>query len=334
MHAVTLIPGDGIGPEIAEATLSVVEAAGARLRWETAIAGAVAAREQGDPLPQATVASIRRTGVALKGPTATSTALSHRRVGASLRQELGLFATLRIAESLSGVPARGGDVDVLVFSEVAQGFVSGLEHAIDRNSAESIAVLTREGCARFLHFVFTEARARGRRRVTLVHRSPTLRLTSELFLEVARAEARHFPRLVFDELSAAQCCEQLVRDPARFDVVVAHDLFCSSAADLASGLVGGFAVTPSVSYGQGVALFEVTHGPATDLVGRGAANPAALMLAACEMLGHVGLKAAAARLRNAVRLTLRHKRLRTADLGGTGSTSVFTNHVIRALERG
>jgi len=332
MHAVTLIAGDGIGPEIAAATRDAVDATGARIRWEEALAGADALREFGDPLPDATVASIRKNKVALKGPTFTSSATSpHRRVGVAMRQELELFAHVRRARSLRGVDARADDVDVMFIRENAQGLHAGLEHVIDRNSAESLAVLTREGCERFLRFAFEHAKSHGRHRVALVHKQSLLRVTSQLFLDAARQVARQYPRLVFEEVAAEACCDRLVRDPARFDVLVTSNLFCDTLGDVAAGLVGGFGVVPGAGYGDSFAVFETLHGPAADLAGRGVANPAAMMLAATALLEHLGMKAAAARLKNGVETALRNKRARTPDLGGSGNCQRFAAAVVREI---
>lgn len=333
MHAVTLIAGDGIGPEIAAAVREAVEATGARIRWDEALAGAEALRQHGDPLPEATVASARRTRVTLKGPTFASSATTTRRVSVALRQELELFAHVRRAETFPGVPSRGGQMDVVVIRENAQGLASGLEHCIDRNSAESLAVLTREGCERIFRFAFDYAKAHGRSRVAVVHKATVLRLTSQLFLETGREVARHYPRLVFEELPAEAACERLVRDPSRFDMLVTSSLFCDVLGDVAAGLVGGLGVVPAASFGPGVAVFETQHGPAADLIGQGVANPTAMMLAAAALLEHLALRAAAARLRGGVFTALRQKRYRTPDLGGTGTCASFTNCVIRQIRR-
>lgn len=327
-HAVTLISGDGIGPEIADATRLVVEATGARIQWVPALAGGAALRHSGDPLPPETLDGLRKTKVCLRGPT------RERRAQVGLRQALELFAQVRWVRSLAGVPARARDVDVVVIRETSQGFGRGLEHAIDRNTAESVAVLTREGCARFFAFAFEHARATGRRRVAIVHRQSGMRFTSELWLEVARESARAFPKLTFEELAADVAVERLVRDPSQFDVLATSNLFCDVLGDAAAGLVGGPGVVPAATFGVEAAIFEVTHGPALDVAGRGTGNPAALMFAAARLLEHLGHRAAAARLRNGVEAALRHKRARTPDLGGNGTLNTFTQQVLRELDKG
>ena len=327
-HAVTLIAGDGIGPEIADATRLVVEATGARIHWVPALAGAAALRHAGDPLPPETLDDLRKTRLCLRGPS------RERRAQVGLRQALDLFAQVRWVRSLKGVPARARDVDVIVIRETAQGFGRGLEHAIDRNTAESLAVLTREGCARFFAFAFEHARAQGRRRVAMVDRQAGMRFTSDLWREVARESARGFPRLTFEELAADVAVERLVRDPSQFDVLVTSNLFCDVLGDAAAGLVGGSGVVPCATFGGSAAIFEVTHGPAIDAAERGTGNPTALMLAASRLLEHVGHRAAAARLRNGVESALRTKRARTPDLGGAGTTTAFTQCVIREIRKG
>jgi isocitrate dehydrogenase (NAD+) len=334
MQQVTLIPGDGIGPEIAAATLTAVEATGARIRWEEKLAGAAAVKSSGSPLPESTLASIRNTRVALKGPLAASLANSHRSVGIALRQEFDLFANVRPVRSIEGIPSRYERVDLAVIRENTQGFYSGIEHSIDRNTAESIAVITRDGSERVIRYAFEYARAHKRRRVTLVHKANVLKLTSGLFLEVGREVSRHYPRILFEDMVVDNLCHLLVRDPMRFEVIVTTNLFGDIIADLSAGLVGGLGVTPGANIGEGTAIFEAVHGTASDIAGKGLANPTAMMLAAAMLLEHLSMRAAAARLRGALTTALRQRRVRTPDMGGMGDAHRFTEAVVREIRKG
>lgn len=332
MQSVALIAGEGIGPEIAAATREVVDATGARIRWVDVAAGSAALKAGGGPVPRETLAAITSCGVALKGPVAASAGDATRSVNAVLRQELDLYASTRWACSLPGVPAPFEDVRVTVIRENTQGFYSGIEHSIDRNAAESIAIVTREGSERIIRYAFEYARAHRIRRLTLVHRHDVLRLTSGLFLEVGRQIARHYPRIVFEDLPLDRCCRWLVRDPRRFELLVTTSVFGDILVDLTAGLVGGLAVVPGLAVGPSAAIFEAVHGPASDIAGRGVANPSGLMLAAASMLEHLGHRTNAARLRAAVAAALRSRRNRTPDLGGDGNTRRFTDAVLRELE--
>ncbi|HEX2574027.1 MAG TPA: isocitrate/isopropylmalate family dehydrogenase [Polyangia bacterium] len=330
---VTLIRGDGIGPEIADATLRVLEAAGARVRWEEAIAGVAAVEKVHDPLPRETIASIERTRVALKGPLATPKGEGFRSVNVALRQHFDLYANVRPARTIAGVPARFTDVDLVVVRENTEDIYSGVEHYVGpgRSAAESIAIITRHGSERIIRYAFELARREGRKKVTLVHKANILKFSNGLFLEVGREVAREFQDIAFEDLIVDSCAMHLVVNPKRFDVIVTMNLFGDILSDLTAGLVGGLGVAPGANLGKDAAIFEAVHGTAPDIVGQGAANPTALLLAAGMMLDHLGQGAAARRLRTGVYAALGDDAARTRDLGGRAGTREFADAVITRL---
>ena len=330
---VTLIHGDGIGPEVVAAAVEVIEAAGARIDWQRAAAGAGAIATHGTPVPQETLESIRGTHLALKGPVAAPANEKQRPVMAALRKEFDLYATVRPARSLDGVTTRFSGVDLVVVRESTQGAYSGIEHFVDeeRSAAESISIITRRGSERVVEYAFAYAAQHGRGQVALVHKASVLRVTSGLFLEAGRQVASRHPAIAFSELVVDDCAMRLVLDPARFDVLVTTNLFGDILSDLASGLVGGLAVTSSASVGPETAIFEPVHGTAPDLAGRGAANPTGAMLAGVQLLAHVGERAAASRLDAAIRAAIASKSAVTADLGGSATTRQFTQAVLARL---
>ena len=330
---VTLIPGDGIGPEVVAAAVEVIEAAGARIDWQRASAGAGAMATHGTPVPQETLESIRRTHLALKGPVGAAAAEKHRPVMAALRKEFDLYATVRTARSLDGIATRFTGVDIVVVRESTQGAYSGIEHFVDdeRSAAESISIITRKGSERVVEYAFAFAARHGRKTVTLVHKANVLRATSALFLEAGRAVAARHPATAFNELIVDDCAMRLVIDPTGFDVLVTTNLFGDILSDLTAGLVGGLAVTSSASVGPSTAIFEAAHGTAPDLAGKGTANPTAAMLAGVQLLAHVGERAAADKLDAAIRGTIASRAAVTADLGGGATTKQFTQAVLARL---
>ena len=330
---VTLIPGDGIGPEVVAAAVEVIEAAGARIDWQRAPAGAGAIASQGTPLPQETLESIRRNHRVLKGPLASAANDGHRSVTAALRKEFDLFASVRPARSFAGLETPFTSVDLVVVRESTQGAYSGIEHFVDeeRSAAESISIVTRKGSERVVEYAFAYAARHGRRKVTLVHKANVLRATSALFLEAGRAVAARHPAIVFDDVMVGDCALRLVTDPAQFDVLVTTNLFGDILSDLAAGLVGGLFVSAGASVGQDTAIFETAHGTAPDLAGKGLANPAAAMLAGVQLLAHAGEQAAADKLAGAIRGAIASRAAATADLGGRATTRMFTDAVLARL---
>jgi isocitrate dehydrogenase (NAD+) len=330
---VTLIPGDGIGPEVVDATLELLDAAGVRLTWDRRDAGAGAVPKHGTPIPEETLASLRRTKVALKGPLATPVGEGFRSVNVALRKTFDLYANIRPAKSFEGIKTPFPAVDLVVVRENTQGLYSGVEHYIDEEhtAAESIAIITRRASERVVRYAFEYAREHGRREVALVHKANILKLSQGLFLESGRAIAAEFPEIRFRDLIVDNCAMQLVRAPEKFDVIVTTNLFGDIISDLTSGLIGGLGLTAGANIGQTAAIFEAVHGTAPDIAGKGLANPTAVMLAAVDLLNHVGQPEVAARIVAAIRRTLARKENHTGDLGGTATTKSYTQAVIRAL---
>src|SRR5438128_1645301 len=287
---VTLIPGDGIGPEVVNAAVEVIEAAGAKLEWERAAAGAGAVPTHGTPIPAETLESIRRNKLALKGPLATPIGEGYRSANVALRKEFDLYANVRPARSFAGVETRYSGVDLVVIRENTQGLYSGVEHYIDdeRTAAESISIITRKGSERIIEDAFNYVKQNKRRRLTLVHKANILKCTSGLFLETGRGLAAKHPDVEFKEMIVDNCAMQLVKNPNQFDVLVTTNLFGDILSDLTSGLIGGLGLTAGANIGKDTAIFEAVHGTAPDIAGKGIANPTAVMLAGSMLLEHIG----------------------------------------------
>jgi len=332
----TLIRGDGIGPEITQATLQVLEALGAQFDWDEQYGGVTAIEKAGTPLPDATLESVRRTGLALKGPLTTPLGGGYRSVTVALRQEFELYANVRPVKSI--VP--GGkfpDVDLVVIRENVEGLYVGIDRTFKvgddpKALAQTMSVMTRDGCRRIVRYAFEYARKHGRKKVTVVHKANILKATSGLFLETARQVAEGYEgRIAVDEKIVDNAAMQLVINPAQFDVIVTTNLFGDILSDEASGLVGGLGLAPGANVGETAAIFEPVHGSAPDIAGQGIANPAAQLLAAAMMLDHVEELDAAARLRCALELAIVKDNVRTRDLGGSASTAEFARAVARRL---
>jgi len=333
-HEITLLPGDGIGPEITCATLRVLEAAGVALATDEQKAGLAAVEAHGEPMPRAVLDSIRRTGVALKGPLTTPSGVGFRSVNVALRQEFDLYANVRPVRTL--FPGRYTDIDLVLVRENTEGLYVGVEHYIgvgsDRKAAaESVMIVTRFGAERIVRYAFEYARRHARRKVTLVHKANILKLTQGLILEAGREIAKQYPEIAFEDRIIDATAMALVLDPSRFDVIVTENMFGDILSDEMAGLVGGLGFAPAANVGQGVAIFEAVHGSAPDIAGQGVANPTALMLAACLMLDHLEERAAALRVRTAVEGVWRDGRARTRDAGGKASTAEFAEAVIARL---
>ena len=331
----TLIPGDGIGPAITDATVRILEAAGAQFEWDRQVAGASGVARCNDPMPDATLDSIKRTRLALKGPLETPVGGGYRSVNVALRKTFDLYANVRPAKDI--VPGgRYEGVDIVLVRENLEGLYSGIEHYIKvgddpKAAAESIDVVPRSGSEQVIRYAFEYAVAHGRRKVTVVHKANILKFTSGLFLEVGREVAREYAgRVEFDDRIVDAAAMQLVLKPEAFDVVVTTNLFGDILSDLISGLVGGLGLAPGANIGRNAAIFEAVHGTAPDIAGKGVANPGALLLAACLMLDHVGDRARANRIRAALERTIREGVL-TRDLGGSAGTDEFTAAVIDRL---
>ena len=333
---VTLIPGDGIGPSIAAATVRILEAAGAEIEWDTQLAGMAGVARFGDPIPDATLDSIKRTKLALKGPLETPVGEGYRSINVALRKTFDLYANVRPAYSI--VPGgRYGDLDLVLIRENTEGLYVGIEHYIrvgddPRAAAESIALITRGGSERIVRYAFEYAVAHERKKVTVVHKANILKFSQGLFLDTARMVARDFAGgIEFEERIVDAMAMNLVLHPERFDVICTTNLFGDILSDQISGLVGGLGLAPGANIGVNGAIFEAVHGTAPDIAGKGVANPSALLLAACMLLEHVDDTERARRIRGALEQTIRGGKTLTRDLGGTASTDEFTEAIIARL---
>lgn len=334
--AVTLIPGDGIGPSISRATVRLLGAAGAAITWQEKLAGMAAVAKYGDPIPDETLDSIKRTGVALKGPLETPIGEGYRSINVALRKTFDLYANVRPAHSI--VPGgRYENLDITLIRENTEGLYVGIEHYVrvgddPRAAAESIAIITRAGSERIVRYAFEYAVKHGRRKVTLVHKANILKFSQGLFLDVGRMIAREYDdRIDFEERIVDAMAMNLVLNPERFDVIVTTNLFGDILSDQISGLVGGLGLAPGANIGLHGAIFEAVHGTAPDIAGKNVANPGALMLAACMMLEHLGDEERAKRVRRAIESTIRDGKVVTRDLGGTATTDQFTDAIIAKL---
>jgi isocitrate dehydrogenase (NAD+) len=333
----TLIPGDGIGPDITDATVRILEAAGAQFDWDRRLAGMAAVAKFDDPMPDETIESIERTGLALKGPLETPVGGGYRSVNVALRRTFDLYANVRPARSV--MPGgRFENVDIVLIRENTEGLYSGIEHFIaigpdPRAAAESTAIVTRYGSERIIRYAFEYALAKGRKKVTLVHKANILKFTGGLFREVGQQLAKEYTgRLEYEERIVDAMAMQLVIKPETFDVVVTTNLFGDILSDLISGLVGGLGLAPGANLGDSAAIFEAVHGTAPDIAGKGIANPGALVYAACLMLEHLKDHARARRIRDAMESVIRERKTVTRDLGGTATTAQFTDAIIARLE--
>jgi len=331
-YTVTVIPGDGIGPEVVEAARRVIDASGVEIEWREATAGQVAFDELGDPLPEATLEAVRTTDATLKGPTATAKGVGFRSVNVALRQQLCLYANFRPARSLPGVKTRYDDVDLIVIRENTEGLYSGLEHTIIPGVVESLRIITAKASERIARFAMETAVKQGRKKVTCVHKANILKLSDGLFLEKCTQVAKEYPQIEFDDCIVDAAAMKLVSNPDTFDVMVMENLFGDILSDLTSGLVGGLGVTPSANIGEGMAVFEAVHGTAPDIAGKGIANPTAIILSSVLMLRYLDENEAADRVEAAIRGVLTDERTRTGDLGGQASSQEFTAAVIGALQ--
>jgi len=331
----TLIPGDGIGPEVTKATVEVLDALGAPFEWETQTAGMAAVDATGDPLPAATLDSIRRNRLALKGPLTTPVGGGFRSVNVRLREEFKLYANLRPAKTL--IPGRYENIDIVLVRENIEGLYVAHEYFVPvgadpRAVAVSTGVNTREGCRRIARFAFEYAVKNGRKKVTIVHKANVLKALTGIFLEAAREVAQEYAgRVEVDDRIVDACAMQLVLNPWQFDMLLCTNLFGDILSDQLAGLIGGLGMAPGANIGDEAAIFEAVHGSAPDIAGKGVANPVSLMLAAAMMLDHVGRQDLSARLRVGIQATLLEDKVRTRDLGGSASTAEFTAALLKRV---
>ncbi|MCS6775298.1 MAG: isocitrate dehydrogenase (NAD(+)) [Chloroherpetonaceae bacterium] len=331
-HTITLIPGDGIGPEVTQAAVRVVEATGVKVDWEQMEAGTEVMTKYGTPVPDEVVNSILRNRVALKGPIATPIGGGFASANVALRKRLNLYANVRPARSLKGIHTPFPSVNLVVIRENSEDLYSGLEHIVVPGVVESLKIITEAACLRIGRFAFQYAVKHGRKKVTAVHKANIMKLADGLFLECMRRTHREYPGIEYEEMIVDNTCQQLVMRPERFDVMVMENLYGDIISDLCAGLIGGLGLTPSANIGEtGVAMFEAVHGSAPDIAGRNLANPIALILSAAMMLAHIGEDQAAYRIERAVEKVLEAGEVRTGDLGGNATTTEMTEAIIAAL---
>lgn len=330
-YKITLIPGDGIGPEISEAARRVIDASGVNIEWEIVEAGEAVIPQHGTPLPEYVLESIRRNRIALKGPLTTPVGKGFRSVNVTLRQELNLYANVRPARTLPGVATRYQNVDLIVVRENTEDLYAGIEHWVGRDAAESIKIITREASERVCRFAFELARQQGRKKVTAVHKANIMKLTDGLFLDCARKIAGDYPDILFEDMIVDAMSMKLVQTPELYDVMVMANLYGDIISDLCAGLVGGLGVAPGANIGEQVAVFEPVHGSAPKHAGLNKVNPLAIILSGILMLRHLGEEEAAERIMTAVITVLKEKKHVTYDLGGTAGTNQMADAIINKM---
>ena len=331
-HSITLIPGDGIGPEVTAAVQQILVAAGVSIDWDSHLAGVLALERHGQPLPTTLIDSILANKVALKGPVTTPIGQGFTSVNVGLRKALDLYANLRPVWNLPGVPSRFKNVDLVIVRENTEDLYAGLEHTIIPGVVESLKIITERASTRIARFAFGHARRHGRKKVAAIHKANIMKLSDGLFLDSVRAVAREYADIKYEEKIIDATCMHLVMHPEQFDVLVLPNLYGDIVSDLCAGLVGGLGVVGSANLGTAVGVFEAVHGSAPDIAGQGIANPTALLLSAVMMLRHIDEGAAAERIMTALAAVMEAGTSRTKDLGGTASTTDFASAVCRALQ--
>jgi len=332
-YKITLIPGDGIGPEVVKPTLEIIKAAGVKIDWESHLAGTEALKKHRTTIPQTLLDSFDKTKVAMKGPVTTPVGEGFSSVNVELRQNFELYANLRPIKNLPGVKARYQDVDLVVVRENTEGLYSGIEHEVVPGVMESLKIITEKASTRIAKFAFEYAKKNGRKKITAVHKANIMKLTDGLFLDCARKMSQKHKRILFNDIIVDNACMQLVLDPLQFDILLMENLYGDIVSDLAAGLIGGLGLVAGANLGDHHALFEPVHGSAPDIRGKGIANPAAMITAAIMMLRHIDERASANRIDAALEKVLWRGDCLTRDLGGTASTKQFTEAIIREIER-
>ena len=332
-HKITLIPGDGIGPEVTKPTLAIIKAAGVRVEWEIYLAGAEALRKHGTTIPKQLIDSFEKNRVALKGPVTTPVGEGFPSVNVELRQSFNLYANLRPIKNLPGVQARYQGIDLIVVRENTEGLYSGIEHEVIPGVVESLKIITEKASTKIAKFAFEYARRHGRKKVAAVHKANIMKLSDGLFLECARKVSLQHKAIGFSDVIVDNACLQLVIDPWKFDILLMENLYGDIVSDLAAGLVGGLGVVPGANLGDKHALFETVHGSAPDIKGKNIANPTAMIQAAVLMLDHISEKPAAKRISAALEKILIEGAIRTPDLGGKATTKKFADAIIREIEK-
>lgn len=331
MTKVTLVPGDGIGPEVAEATRQVIDASGAQIDWEVVEAGEKMIAEYNTPLPEHVLDSIKKNKIALKGPITTPVGKGFRSVNVTLRQTLNLYANVRPVANFPNVPSRYNGIDMVIVRENTEDLYAGVEHMVGKDAAESIKIITREASSRIARFAFDLAQKEGRTKVTAVHKANIMKLSDGLFLECVRGVAKDYPEIELEEVIVDAMCMNLVQFPERYQVLVLPNLYGDIVSDLCAGLVGGLGVAPGANIGQDGAVFEAVHGSAPQIAGKNLANPLAMILSGVNMLKYLGQTGPAEKIIKAVTIALNDKQNLTPDLGGNSGTKEMAQSIIKAM---
>jgi isocitrate dehydrogenase (NAD+) len=331
-HRITLIPGDGIGPEVAASVVRIIEAAGADIEWETHYAGAQAVEKFGETLPKELLESIRRNKVALKGPVTTPIGKGFTSVNVGLRKALDLYANLRPIRALPNVPSRYPELNLVIVRENTESLYAGLEHVVVPGVVESIKIITEKASTRVAKFAFEFARREGRKKITCGHKANIMKLSDGLFLECFRKVAADYPEIEADDKIIDNACMQLVMRPEQFDVMLLENLYGDIVSDLCAGLIGGLGLVPGANIGELGAVFEAVHGSAPDIAGQGVANPTALLQSGILMMRYLGEREIADRIENAMLDVFKEGKVRTRDIGGTAKTAEFANEIIEKMK--
>lgn len=331
MTTITLVPGDGIGPEITAAVKTIFEAIDLDISWDQVDAGLAVFEKTGELIPKDLIASITKNKIALKGPTTTPVGEGHRSINVSMRQLFNLYANVRPIKTTPGLPCRYSDIDMIIVRENSEDLYKGIEYQLSDGVAQGIKLITRDASEKIARHAFELARNLGRKSVVAVHKANIMKFTDGLFLDSVRNIAKSFPEIHFSDVIVDNMCMQMVTDPSQFDVVVTENLYGDILSDLGAGLIGGLGLVPGANYGPDISIFEAAHGSAPDIAGQNKANPTALLLSACMMLDHIKEDAKAAAIRAALYRTLADRNTRTGDLGGRLSTDQFSQAVIKNL---
>ncbi len=331
-HTITLIPGDGIGPEVSAAVVRIIEATGVDISWETHYAGAQALEKFGDTLPAELLESIRRNKIALKGPITTPVGKGFTSVNVGLRKTLDLYANLRPVRALPNVPSRYPELDLVVVRENTEDLYSGIEHVVVPGVVESIKIITEKASTRVSLFAFEYARREGRKKVTAIHKANIMKLSDGLFLDCFRKVAEQYPEIEADDKIVDNACMQLVMRPEQFDIMLLENLYGDIVSDLCAGLIGGLGLVPGANIGESGAVFEAVHGSAPDIAGQGIANPTALLQSGILMLRHLGERDAAEKIENSMLRVFEEGKVRTRDIGGQANTAEFTDAIIAGMQ--
>lgn len=333
MKKVTLIPGDGIGPEVTGSVMKIIDSSGAKIDWEVHDIDLSLLKPGTDKIPGTVIDSIRKNKVALKGPVTTPVGEGYRSINVMLRKELDLYANIRPIKTYKGIPTLYDNVDILIVRENTEDLYVGIEHMVGDEAAESIKIFTKKGCRRIVRYAFEYAVKEGRKKVTAVHKANIMKLTDGMFLNIAREISKEYPDIIFEEMIVDAMSMKLVQKPQIYDVLVLPNLYGDILSDLCAGLVGGLGFAPGANIGECCAVFEAVHGSAPDIAGMNIANPTAIILSGIHMLKYINEDIAAERIENALKRVLAEGRVLTGDIGGTASTFEFTDHIISTIRK-